>query len=664
MTDLPARHRAAAAAAWRPPFRGEIWESSKGVPMGRGYANDDQPFDIDTANYLRPVFRALRDPDAPLVVALAAVQMLKTFACIEEPAAYWLQHDPGDTTLYVGGDDSARDQAKARILPRLRAIPGVAEQLDAAEALNRHDVGQQEFYLPGMVLRIWGLNEGSTQRITLRRVLISDAFLSKASGMIFQAIARTTQHPRRKVVVESQGGAAGDDFDTLWQTTNMAQPFTVCPHCGTGQPFEFHRVRDKDFVATPPRSVPSLDAAAWVAHYSPILSGAQRRHCGFKRGDEDLVKRADGSLNESEVMRLTYYECYACGQPWHDTPATRLALDRATYYVPSHPTALPGHLGFRWTAWMGQRLRWGGAECMLGYLRAKGIEESTGNREPLRQWYQKRAAIAWNGIQAGDRIELREADYDPNAPPEHKWKVLVVDWQEQLTYGWYSVHAVATDGRTWQLARGSFGGEAELVEIQKKWGVPDQRVFMDAGHEQERLVQMAARHGHVGRSGRFECWKLFKGSGLRDFVRERHDARGNLVEKYRHPVSNPTPFLVRRGNVMVQVKLYNFSNLLISDMAQRYRDGEKSPACLFLPRQDKEPEDADPLSWPSQLNSEHKELARNKRNGLMEERWLPNKSGVPNHAWDLLKMLCAFLVGWGISRITAEELGQNEEEAK
>jgi hypothetical protein len=239
-------------------FRGEIWENTALVPMGRGYANDGKVFDIESACYLKPVQRAIRMRPYGKFVCLAAVQMLKTFGAIEEPAGFFIEHVPGDMTIYLSADTSAFDQAKSRLMPRLKSIPGVRSQIEAAEAANRFDITTAEFYLPGMVLRVWPLNETTTQRITLRYVLISDAFLSGRTGLIKQAIRRTTQHNTTsikdyKVVIESQGGEDGDDFDEEWKSTNMQFLHVVCPMCGEGQPFEWHREREEGFLATLPR---------------------------------------------------------------------------------------------------------------------------------------------------------------------------------------------------------------------------------------------------------------------------------------------------------------------------------------------------------------------------------------------------------------------------
>jgi phage terminase large subunit GpA-like protein len=204
-----------------PMFAGEIWESDADVPMGKGYANDGQPFNINTAFYLMAVFIAIRNPAFLKVIIKAAVQTLKTYV-LERSTVFFARHDPGDMTFYDCDLDAAKDHAKSRVGPLLKSIPGLAAQFAEVEKDNRHDITTTEFYLPGMTLRFWPLNESSTQRITLRRVFISDAFLSKNTGMLKQAIARTTQHPLdKKIIIESQGSDEGDDFDREFLETSQ-----------------------------------------------------------------------------------------------------------------------------------------------------------------------------------------------------------------------------------------------------------------------------------------------------------------------------------------------------------------------------------------------------------------------------------------------------------
>lgn len=567
--------------AFTPRFRGEIWENSAGVGMGRGYANEGRAFEISSACYLKPVQREIRTRPYGKFVIRAAVQMLKTFGTIEEPAGFFIEHEPGDMGIYLPADASAFDQAKSRLMPRLKAIPGVKRLVEAAEADNRFDITTAEFYLPGMTLRVWPLNESSTQRITLRYVFISDAFLAKRNGLIAQAMARTTQHDTTslkdyKIIIESQGGDEGDDFDVEWKTTDQRTLHTVCPLCGSGQPFEFHRRRPEGFAARPPLNVPSLDHEAWVAHHSPLLLKPERRDCGFKRGDEELIRRAEGDYNEQEILRGTYYECFHCGGAWRDTPAVRRQLDEASYYVATNANALPENVGFSWPSWAGQRLAWGGEHVMLGYLKGKEALEKYGNVELLRQWYQKRAARAWDPQLTQKVVTVEAGSWDPATgqpdkpliPDEHSRK-MSVDCQkhEQLdTVGtfWYEAIVVDRFGNAKQLARGFARSWEEWIAVQRHWKIPNAQVTVDGRKWTPQIYLRAAAEYEVvdgmllGRKVKtVSCWKILFGDDARQF---RHP------DGQQRPWSPmklvPMTIFDREGKrLVVRLQTYRWSNL-------------------------------------------------------------------------------------------------------
>lgn len=549
----------------RAPFRGEIWEFYEDVPMGRGFANQGQPFDIDSAWYLKPVMAAIRSRPYGKYIIQSAVQMLKTNGTIEQPAGYFIVNDPGDMVIYLLGDDSAFDQAKARLMPFIKALPDIAriiEDVTSASSSGRFDITTAEFYLPGMVLRIWPLNETTTQRLTLRYVFISDAFLSKKTGLLQQAIARTTQHNTSKardykIVIESQGGEAGDDFDQEWKTTDMRLLTVVCPECGMRQVFEWHRARADDFVATitkakkeeiltaenaenakgeemdgravVPRS-PNIgengenigaatqhrptDIETAQSELTALLKSSGRRHAGMKRGQEELIKREDSTLDEQAVMKGTYYECYHCGSAWHDTPAVRYSLDHSSDYEAQNLTALPENIGFSWPAWAGQRLSWG--MIMLEYLRAKEAMKQ-GNPLPLQIWYQKRAARPWDADLLRPTIEIAPGSYDPNKvmPDEYSRNMMVDAQQDQdvmdktgksvTGWFWYDASVIDKFGNSRQLARGFCKSWDALFKVQKFWKIPNDRVAIDINHWPDQIMMQVAGHVEMITN---EKWKL------------------------------------------------------------------------------------------------------------------------------------------------------------
>ena len=641
-----------------PRFRGEIWEYIGDVPMRRGYANDGKPFDIETANYLRPIFRAIKDRAIPYVAVLAAVQTLKTFACIEAAAAWFIGNDPGDMAIYIGGDDDACHQIRSRTKEWWESIPAVGRLFAAAMDNNRWDITTQVYLLPNMTMNIWGLNESSTQRVSLQRVLISDAFLAKRNGMMAQAMRRTTAHKTQKIIVESQGGEAGDDFDEFFRSTNMGALHVVCPLCGMGQPFLFHRRRADDFVAVPPKEIPSLDHAAWISLNTPLLKDESRRNCGFKRGDEATIRRADGTYDELEIMRQTYYECYHCGGEWNDTPAMRLALDHSAYYVPTNPGAAPGRVGFSWPAWAGQRLAWGGEKVMLGYLRAKQRKELFGNEEDLKQWYQKSAGAIWDPKLAIELRQARRDTYEVAAAKHDAWRLfIVVDNQLDLMTQWVVVWACKQNGDLRQIWRGALHGLAEVRKKQMEYlddsGKPlvkDQWVFLDGRYRPEQICReiIDNRYGHwsmYNGEPTWMAWTILQGSQYEYFS---HAAERDVTKKF--IVGDPTWRESTIGGKYVEILFYPFSATASGQRFEIDRDG-KGSEMLFLPRQEGEPADDHPLSHVSQIHSNRLVESKSYAPRAARMRYIPSPPSAPDHYFHIGRMTEAVKALWKVDGI-------------
>lgn len=647
-------------------FRGEIWEDAPDVAMGKGYANEGKPFDIETAFYLTHVFRAIKNPAILKVVLRAAVQTLKTFTT-EKSASYFAVHHPGDMVLYDCDAEAARDHAKSRLKPFLDSIPGLASQIK--QVASRHDVSTKEFYLPGMTLRIWALNESSTQRITLRYVIIHDAFLSKKTGMIGQAIARTTQHQHdKKIIIESQGSEEGDDFDLQYQTTDQATLHVKCPLCRTGQPFVFERVRPKDFK---PVDGTYGRHGSYGTHEAPKPG----THCGFQRGPDELVLLPDGRYDAAAIKRLTYYECYHCGCQWLDEPDTRRALDKSSYFVAENPQADPVNAGFHWPNWINQRVRWGGEEVMLGYLNAKRADRELGNRDDFKQWWQKRAALTWRDDVGSFTGRISDAVYDPEQPmPDEEIRFGIIDVQQNLEHFWLEVWAVDKRSNVRMLAHEHVraaeertktpeGTEKivsksamEVVEgLLAKWKVPVNCVGIDGQHEFERVIEWAAKNRYVGpvvgKNGRVTengilTWRVLSGNKAHEFKwkdgrRKRYD-QGFKGLGNRYPVK-----VIHDGLPLVVFVLHNnISTLRYADMAKRFRDRENAPRMEILPDIAAQ---TGPESYNEQMFSEYRTTENNK------PIWKKKSSNAHNHAWDCFKMLLAMMDIRGLLSFASEE---------
>jgi 5-methylcytosine-specific restriction endonuclease McrA len=574
-------------------FRGEIWEDDPDVPMGKGYANDGKPFDINEALYLRPVFQAIRNPAIRKVVCKSAVQTLKTYV-LERSAAYKIKHDPGDMTFYDADGDAANDHAKSRIGPMLKSVPGIALQVEAAIKHNRFDVTNTEFYLPGMTFRLWPLNESSTQRITLRYVFISDAFLSKRTGMLEQAIARTTQHPHdRKILIESQGGEEGDDMDLQFLSTNQGMLHVCCPECNGNQPFEWERLRPMD-------------------HPVESLRG---KYAGMQRGNDADVLLLDGGYNSQAVLRLTHYECWHCGAKWRDDFDTRHALDESSNFVPLNPQANPENVGFSWPAWINPRLKWG--NIMLEYLLAKRALKEFGSEEAIIQWYQKRAAVSWNPTLTQSKIRSFTESYDPDtAIPNEKMRIMTVDCQQDpdtksVGHFWYVVRVVDKSGNSWQLARGHAKSWDEWIAVQKHFKVPNRNVGIDGRHWSPIIRTKAAECRTVEKSldgsGKsvWATWKILRGDDTRGW----RGADGNM-QPHRQTVWQETILDKSGKRLTVTLNEYLWSNLTIGILLLNLRmggDGRPKFVALNTDKLDAQTQamERGDLTYENQMNAEY-----------------------------------------------------------
>lgn len=617
-------------------FRKEIWQDNEDLPMTRGYSNEGKPFDINTALYMREPWRTVKNPSVRKNVWKAGVQALKTYGA-EKAAAYFIAHDPGEMAIYDATEEMARDHCKSRLMPMLRAVPGISDQI--AEVQSRHDISTTEFYLPGMTLRVWPLNLSSTQRITLRYVIIHDAFLSGSTGMIDQAIARTTQHPTDKVVIiESQGSDEQDDFDRHWKTTDMRELHVKCPFCDKGQPFEFGPQREDGTYA------------------------------GFHRGPDEKILLPDGSYDDAAIIRETYYECLHCRAKWYDIPEIRHKLDESAYYVATNPGANPENVGFQWPGWINRNLSWG-RDIMLEYLSAKRADKDSGLKDPLKQWYQKRAAKTWSERMAQTPVPIQVGGYDPNSvvPNEHH-RGMIIDVQKhprlEDTAGsfWFKVYAADKMGNSFEIDRGYIepkedkSGWEQLREIQEKWKIFNHHVRIDGRKWTPEILNKCAEYAEWARfkiAGReiwmWNAWQVLLGDG----PSRSYKWKDGVSRVWSPPTLNHVPVVKNDQTIKIPVYMFRWSNLSIKDQLHTLLiGGEGKPKVVALKREQTRPEtqlkEVGEFSYDIQMRSEYR---TEQKNGV--PLWDKVNTNVQNHYWDLA---CMMLVQMGQHGLASHQM--------
>lgn len=620
-------------AAMVPPFRGQIWEMCADAPMGKGHNNQGLPFDIETACYLREPLMAMRDPSVRKWVGKAGVKTLKTFIA-EMGGAERIVNGQGDVTLYMADEEMAKDHAKGRLAGYWYGIPAIKKMLGTIT--NRHDETTTELYFPGKTVRIWPANYTSTQNINLETAIICDAHCIGDTGLIEQIIQRTSQYPHtKKIIIESQGSNHRDDFDRQYEDTDKRQLHVRCHHCGSSQPFLWRQERQRDFIAVPPRIIPSLDHEAWIAHHTPILIADDRKFCGMQRGDGD-TKMPNGEYDESRILRGTYYECYHCGGRWEDDGehgATRIAIDRSSHYVATRSNAVVGHVGFNWPKFINRRIPWG--ERMLEYLKAKQEDLRYARKELLKQWVQKDEARTWNPAEGRAIMQVSVGDYDvpEGAIPDEVCRVMGVDPQQDpgltaatgkstIGHFWYSIRAIDKRGDSLQISRGYAYSWDSWIETQKKFKVRNDMVGIDGGNWLHDVLNMAAKkmlpykvrvkkRGKWVEETHWKIWCVLCGDDKYSYPwpdgRMRYVSTGTI---YTREVE------LKGQRMTVQIFVHRWSNLGIKDMLTGLINGGDGRAkFLWLAHSQLEPDtqlkEADDLTYEKQMSAEYRTKKKN-----------------------------------------------------
>lgn len=665
-------------AGWELPFRGEIYEYGRTIDLKNGYAVKGN-FEVEKSRYLIEPFKALRDPHVRQVHVRKAVRVggsliADIFVC------FVIRWDPGELLWLFQDDDIIKKYIGTRFIPGcLKRAPGILDMLADG---GRNSLQLTQFTLPLMSVMIGGLNEGNVQSLGRRYVIIDEAWMSKQSGLISQAISRTDDYPyTSKVLIVGQAGTEGDDEDFQWKRSDQRELQFKCPHCGHPQPYEFSRKRDD---------------GSWA---------------GMKWDTNDITC-PNGRWNYDRVAQTARYECFKCRKRIEDGPITRRQLNDSQHYQATRTDGESSIVGFHIPQEANSDISFG--SLVKKYLFAKEQDNNHGYRVPLELWYQKYRAIPWN---PNLTMDVKRAIYEPYDVAgewgEEAYRFLFVDCQKDFKEFWYIARAVSLTGESRQLARGKLENWDEVAKTQRQWKIKDQMVFVDGGYEQTRCAMECVKHGHVGKVqvGRetrkiWFCWTLLKGSGLETFTHEDEktgikDQRiysrldwidPNIGKKTGHsplaataapPEPSPCPegegphpagtasaesggqrgpgrepaaalaspggqgrdkaAAVVRVPVAARVPYYVWSNLHVKDILRRHRDQDHAPKFLSLP--DEAPQ-SDVWSYTSQMNSELRDQVYDDR-GRKTSIWRPIPRR-PNHWWDCEAMFIAVCAIVGI----------------
>ena len=583
-----------------PPFSGSIYEWARNnIALPTTYQIPGA-FDVSRSRYMIQPFDDLKDHTIRQVNLQWAVQLGKSVLA-EIFAAWKMVNDAGNMLWLHQTIDAAKDAADSRINPILRSTKEVKDLMPT----DRYSQKKLVITLPHMNLFIKAANESSLQSRTIKNIIMDECWLYD-SGFIIQGKARAAAYPKtKKILCVSQAGLESSDWDKELNKGKLYRYGWVCPKCNNLQPWEWNIQRPDEKWA----------GIIW-----------------------NKVNNPDNTTNIMETSKTARLQCYHCDNYIKDTPVNRRMLNDSGSYICVKEDGDPETHSYTVPSMANIDISF--ASLVVEYLQAKHDFEASGYIVPLQEFYTKKLAKSWDDNCQIKAVKLAMSEYDINADiPDEKFRFLTVDCQQDLIKFYLVVRSWAEGGKSRLLHRGWVSTFEAVREIQTKYKIKDQHVFLDSGYEATKIYQECVNCGHEGMLGKVKHW--FSWNALKGMPNDSYYTVTDPTTKQRirSPVSGLNWADPGAGQYKATKRcpLYLWSNDSIKDMLRNFRD--KKAAEWLVPSEDEE--------YNNMMNSEYKKKTIEKGTGKEKWMWVKKSSKTRNEAWDCEaeQLVAAWLTG-------------------
>jgi hypothetical protein len=401
-------------------------------------------------------------------------------------------------------------------------------------------------------------------------------------GLLEHARGRVTAFERAgtsKVVNESQGGIAGDDFDRAWQAGDQRVWAIRCEGCRTHVPLSFFQ-RMTDEPA-------KFAGVTW----------------------DTTAKDEHGDWVVSRCAETARFRCPSCGHEHANTPRTYAMWNAEGRYLAQRKDA-PAHIrSHRWEALVSR-----GMDLLVAQWTEACNQKHRGVMQGVIDFMQKRCALPWD-MTAEDfskTVRLQKSGYRlagiekaPAAKIDGELhRFMAIDRQQD--HFWGNVRAWRAGGNGSRLLWcGKLLTPDECRQIQVAYAVPDKLTFQDAQHDKDGVYDDCARFG----------WTALHGSGRDSFKHQLPN--GTFVSYFWSPVGTA----MHKGHA---VRYIHWASDPVKDTLHRLYSGQ---GAAF------EVADDVPEFYERHMRGEVKKLTTEKATGRRKLRWVL-VSGRQNHIRD------------------------------
>ena len=568
--------------AWTPADRREPWRWCEDHIKNIPYSPLPGAFRSENSPWIREVMEAIVDPKIRLVSIIAAVQSSKTTSP-ELTLCYIIANLPGPCLWLDQTDEDAKDESESRLQKLFESCEPVKKLFPKNKNKQRNCTIH---FSNGMTLWLLGAyNKTNLQRRSIRW-LFGDETGRWPVGHMAEAEARTTAFGwLGKCVFMSQGGEENDDTHRKFETTDMREWHYKCPKCGKYIPYKWENIE-------------------W----------------------DDDCKDENGEYDFSKINHSTALKCPECGEYFEDSDRMRRILNKDGKFIPLNPNAAKENVGFHWNALAS--MSWGKLAEL--YLRAK-IAARKGDSSLLQQFYQKRLALAWREFAEDYRLEIASGSYNSGdvwdeeagfnklgeiiAPPFAENEVIaplrIMSVDVQMNCFYLVVRAWSINGSSRLLWHEKVLTWEDIEEIQKRFKILDNLVFVDAGYNSFEVYKYCGERN----------WIALMGDNRANFFHRLPN--GKTVLRFYSPVKHI--FISR----YVKCRMHFWSNLNVKDTLARIRRNQNP---------------ADGATWevPTDISEDYLKQMESEHRIKKGNSWIWEQIGNrPNHYLDCEAMNCA-----------------------
>lgn len=443
------------------PFQGDMVEWADGklkIPYSVRY-----PIYIAAESpWLIEPLRALSDPMVKRVDVRMPAGAAKSLIG-EIQIGHCLDQDPGMYYYVWQTDDDAKDAMEDRIYPMIEANEFLAKRMP----VDRNKKRGSKIAAPHMSLYAVGANLSAAQSKRVKRLTMEEPHLY-GPGMMTAFEKRVEGVKDSKILTLSTGSVIEDESDESFNAGSFEVWQVPCPYCNQFQTMSDHRDR--------------------------LRAKIDKETC-----DDE------GDYVWTKILPTVRYNCEHCEMDWPTDEKSRREQSALGRYIATNPNAPDDHRSFHMEAVSVHYFPL--SKLVMEKIKAT-VAARRGAMEPLKDYIQKRRAMAWDDepvdTDQDAAFDRSKGNYNKKDPFEGEIaRFLDIDNQAgkaskgEGAHRWYVCRAFsATECRL--IDEGRIASWEEMEEKRIELGVEPARTMVDIAFDTAAVQAVCVRYGWQG----------------------------------------------------------------------------------------------------------------------------------------------------------------------